>query len=107
MSRKPASGVTTLRSLGRPKPRDGVSQARERILMAAYELFSRQGVRAVGIDTIIARADVAKMTFYDHFPSKDELGLTFLERREQLWTDQWLDAEVTCRATSRRDSHRA
>jgi len=103
MSRKPASGVTTLRSLGRPKPRDGVSQARERILMAAYELFSRQGVRAVGIDTIIARADVAKMTFYHHFPSKDELVLAFLERREQLWTHQWLEAEVTRRATSPRD----
>src|SRR2546423_15034217 len=76
----------------------GVSEARERVLTAAYDLFSRQGVRAVGIDTIIARADVAKMTFYRHFHSKDELVLAFLQRREQLWTREWLDTEGESRA---------
>jgi AcrR family transcriptional regulator len=79
------------------------SSARERVLTAAYDLFSRQGVRAVGIDTIIARADVAKMTFYRHFPSKDDLVLAFLERREQLWTHQWLATEVNRRAVAPRE----
>src|SRR5438552_243706 len=100
MSGKTAASGATVRSSWRPKPGDGVSQARERVLTAAYDLFSRQGVRAVGIDTIIARADVAKMTFYHHFRSKDDLVLAFLERREQLWPHHWLKAEVTPRATT-------
>jgi AcrR family transcriptional regulator len=46
-------------ALPAPGPR---SAARERILDAAYELFSQQGVRGVGVDTVIDRAGVAKMT---------------------------------------------
>ena len=52
--------------------------ARERILDAAYDLFSRRGIRAVGIDTIVERAGVARMTLYRHFASKDALVLAFL-----------------------------
>jgi AcrR family transcriptional regulator len=73
--------------------------ARERILGAAYELFSCDGIRAVGIDAIIARAGVARMTLYRHFASKDDLVLAFLQRREELWTRGWLQAEVERRAT--------
>lgn len=79
------------------------ADARKRLLAAAYDLFSRRGVRAVGVDTIIARAGVAKMTFYHHFPSKDDLVLAFLQRREQLWTRDWLEGEVTRRAASPRE----
>jgi AcrR family transcriptional regulator len=78
------------------------SAARERILGAAYDLFSHQGVRAVGVDTIIARAEVAKMTFYRHFPSKSDLVLAFLERRQELWTERWLEAETKKRASDPR-----
>lgn len=60
--------------------------ARERILTAAYDLFSRRGVRDVGVDELIARSGVANATFYRHFASKDDLVLAFLERREELWT---------------------
>jgi len=77
--------------------------ARERILAAAYELFSRQGVRAVGVDAVVERAGVARMTLYRHFKSKDELVLAFLERREQLWTREWLQAEVERRAADPRE----
>jgi AcrR family transcriptional regulator len=64
--------------------------ARERILEAATRLFLRDGFRAVGIDTIIAEAGVAKMTLYAHFPSKDDLIVAYLERaNEQFWA--WLD----------------
>lgn len=76
------------------------SEARERVLGAAYDLFSRQGIRAVGVDSIIAAAGVAKTTFYRHFPSKDDLVLAFLERREQLWTLDWLETQVTNRSAA-------
>jgi AcrR family transcriptional regulator len=68
--------------------------ARERILETAYELFSRHGIRAVGIDSIISRSGVARMTLYRHFGSKGALVLAFLERREERWTKDWLQHEV-------------
>ena len=80
------------------KTQDRPSSARERLLAVAYDLFSRRGIRAVGVDTIVAQAGVAKMTFYRHFPSKDDLVLAFLQRREQLWTHQWLEDDVKRRA---------
>ncbi len=73
---------------------------RERVLRAAYELFSQHGTRAVGIDTIINRAGVAKMTLYRHFSSKDDLILAFLKRREELWVRGWLQPESTRRGES-------
>jgi AcrR family transcriptional regulator len=77
--------------------------ARERILEAAYELFSRQGIRAVGIDAIIERSGVARMTLYRHFASKDELVLAFLQLREERWTKDWLQQEVERRAKAPAD----
>ena len=74
------------------------ASARERIDRTAYELFSRHGIRAVGVDTISARSGVAKMTLYRHYPSKDELALAFLRRREELWTRSWLQQGVERRA---------
>ena len=68
--------------------------ARDRILESAYDLFSRRGVRAVGVEEVIERAAVAKATLYRHFPSKDELVLAFLRRREELWTHGWVEAEA-------------
>ena len=77
--------------------------ARERILDTAYELFSRRGVRDVGIDEVIERAGVAKATLYRHFPSKDDLVIAFLERREQRWTLAWVEAEARRRGTTPED----
>jgi AcrR family transcriptional regulator len=68
--------------------------ARERILDTAYELFSRHGTRAVGVDRIIAECGIAKMTLYRNFPSKDDLILAFLEERDARWTRAWLQAEA-------------
>jgi AcrR family transcriptional regulator len=73
---------------------------RDRILAAAYDLFSRKGVRAVGVDSVVEEAGVAKMTLYRNFNSKDDLAVAFLERREQLWTQGWLQAEVQQRGST-------
>ncbi len=67
-------------------------------MSTAYTLFCRHGIRAVGVDTIIERSGVAKMTLYRHFKSKDDLVLAVLDRREERWTKQWLQAEVARRA---------
>ena len=82
---------------------DGQDSGRERLNRAAYELFSREGVRAVGVDAVIARAGTAKMTLYRNFPSKDDLILEFLRRREQLWTREWLEAESRRRGKTPRE----
>jgi AcrR family transcriptional regulator len=72
-------------------------EARQRILDSAYELFSHRGIRAVGVDEILARAKVAKATLYRHFGSKEELVLAFLDQREQLWTREWVEQEARSR----------
>jgi AcrR family transcriptional regulator len=74
--------------------------ARERILESAYDLFARRGIRSVGIDEVIERAGVAKATLYRHFPSKDDLVLAFLERREQRWTREWVETEAKRRGSN-------
>jgi AcrR family transcriptional regulator len=79
---------------------DPPASGRERILATAYDLFSRHGTRAVGVDRIIAESGVAKMTLYRNFASKDDLILAFLARREELWTRDWLQAEVERRAST-------
>jgi AcrR family transcriptional regulator len=74
--------------------------ARERILDTAYELFSRHGTRAVGVDRIIAECGIAKMTLYRNFASKDDLILAFLDRRDEMWTRAWLQAEAQRRGAT-------
>lgn len=71
---------------------------RDRILEAAYDLFSNHGLQAVGINSILERSGVAKRTLYRHFASKDDLIVEFLRMREQRWTKDWLQREVEQRA---------
>jgi AcrR family transcriptional regulator len=87
--------VSTTEAIPRWKP-----GARERILDTAYQLFSRRGVRDVGVDEVIERAGVAKATLYRHFPSKDDLVIAFLERREERWTLAWVEAEARRRGSA-------
>jgi AcrR family transcriptional regulator len=58
------------------------TNAREKILMTANNLFYQHGVRAVGVDTIIAQSEVAKTTLYRYFPSKDDLIVAYLENQD-------------------------
>jgi AcrR family transcriptional regulator len=66
--------------------------ARERILLTAHDLFYREGIRATGIDRVIAEAGVTKVTFYRHFPSKTLLICAFLEHRHQRWMAWFTEA---------------
>jgi AcrR family transcriptional regulator len=76
------------------------ADSRGRILAMAYELFSRRGVRDVGVNELIERSGVAKATFYRHFPSKDALVLAFLEQRDQLWTVDSIVGQAKQRGTT-------
>ena len=69
-------------------------------MRTAYDLFARRGTRGVGIDEVIGRAGVAKATFYRHFPSKDDLVLAFLQRREEVWTLDFVEAGARRRGST-------
>jgi AcrR family transcriptional regulator len=56
----------------------------ERILKTADRLFYRQGIRAMGVDTIAAEIGISKRTLYNYFPSKDALIVAYLRRRLRL-----------------------
>ena len=73
------------------------ASARERILESALRLFYAHGTRGVGIDRIIAESGVAKMSFYNHFPSKADLVAAFLEERHRRWM-AWFEAALKTRA---------
>lgn len=79
-----------------------MSVKREQLLDAALELFNERGFAGAGIDAILARAGVAKMTLYKHFGSKDEMVLATLRRADERWR-KWMADEVYARATAPRD----
>ncbi len=78
------------------------SDRREHLLDTALSLFRTDGYHATGIDKILARAGVAKMTLYNHFRSKDELILAALRRRDESFRN-WFMRDVERRATVPRD----
>ena len=87
--------MSAIKAIPRSEP-----DARERILDTAYELFSRRAIRDVGVNEVLEQAGVAKATLYRHFPSKDDLVIAFLERREECWTLAWVEAEARRRGTT-------
>jgi AcrR family transcriptional regulator len=84
-----------MRALVRQSGSQPVS-ARERILAEAFVLFYAEGIRAVGVDLLIGRSDVAKATFYRHFASKNDLVLAYVDRRRTAWL-RWLAEAVEAR----------
>lgn len=58
------------------------SAARERLLAAAAQVFYTEGIHAVGVDRVIAQAQVTRATFYRHFPGKDDLVRAYVERAD-------------------------
>lgn len=71
--------------------------ARERLIDAAIRLFGDEGIRATGIDRLLAEAGVAKMSLYKHFKSKDDLVLAALRRKDQLFRETFLALLATRR----------
>jgi AcrR family transcriptional regulator len=74
--------MTRKRDLARPS-------ARKRIFDTASEMFYRNGIRAVGIDAIAARADTTKMSLYRSFSSKDELVAEWLRDHDAKFWQTW------------------
>jgi len=66
--------------------------ARERLLLTAQRLFYQYGIRATGVDRIISEAQVTKVTFYRHFPSKNDLIREYLDYRHERWMSWFSDA---------------
>lgn len=64
--------------------------ARDKVLRTAITLFNRDGIHETGVDRIIAEADVAKMTFYKHFPSKAALVDAYLDFKERARNENLL-----------------
>ena len=78
----------------RPKTKKPVRHSvplRERILVAAGDLFHKQGIRGVGVEAIAEAAQTNKMTLYRYFASKDELITEWVRgmiaHKEEDWKD--------------------
>jgi AcrR family transcriptional regulator len=71
--------------------------ARDRIVAVATRLFYARGIRAVGVDLVIAESGVAKTTLYKHFRSKDELIAECLHRLDDRYF-RWFEREVETRS---------
>jgi AcrR family transcriptional regulator len=82
-----------------PSPQERSAAARARLLAAADELFSVEGVQSVGIDRVIARAGVAKATLYSAFGSKEGLVQAYLEARHAAVADR-MTRELEARYTT-------
>jgi AcrR family transcriptional regulator len=76
-----ATSTHAIASEGVAAPLGRGAITRERIIDAGAELFYAEGIRAISADKIIERAGITKVTFYRHFPSKDDLVVAYLERR--------------------------
>jgi AcrR family transcriptional regulator len=75
---------------------------RERLLETADRLFYAEGIRAVGIDRVLAESQVAKSTMYVHFRTKEELVEAYLRRRTDTWR-AYVEGEIEVRATGPAD----
>ncbi|KLN60828.1 TetR family transcriptional regulator [Kiloniella spongiae] len=72
------------------------SKKRDHLVDVALGLFYTQGFHATGVEQIVSEAGVARMTLYKHFPSKDDLILAALERRDEQirqWLLEYMEAQ--------------
>ena len=65
------------------------TDAQAQLLNAASELFYREGVRAVGVDAVVERAGVNKMSLYRQFSSKDDLVVAYLEQSDVMFFERF------------------
>ena len=76
-----------------PEAHSDALRPRERILLAAKDLFHRHGIRGVGVETIAEAAGTNKMTLYRHFDSKDDLIVAYLQSVALEVDEMWRDFE--------------
>jgi AcrR family transcriptional regulator len=74
--------------------KEAPKRAAERILESAEELFYHEGIRAIGVDEIVARAGVTKPSLYRSYSSKDELAADYLRRHSAERRKAFDDAMV-------------
>jgi AcrR family transcriptional regulator len=70
----------------------GPQLAKDKVFAVAADLFYRKGIHSVGIDEIVRKADVAKISLYRSFASKDDLVVAYLEDRSRTFLRQWDEA---------------
>jgi AcrR family transcriptional regulator len=80
----------------------GEKRAGEKVFEVATDLFYRQSIRSVGVETIVKEAGVSKITLYRNFESKDDLIVAYLEKRNK---DYWRNVDRILAA--KRDNPRA
>ena len=68
-------------------------ETRDKILQAAFRLFAKQGYDDTSVDQIVAKADVAKGTFYQYFETKIDVAIALAEHNQQL-TAERVDARL-------------
>lgn len=73
----------------KPPKRHTLAPAKQRILDTADRLFYNEGIRAVGIDRLIAASTVTKATFYKHYGSKDRLIVEYVAYRHLQIAEQF------------------
>jgi AcrR family transcriptional regulator len=78
-------------------------QGRGRLVGTAMKLFYFHGINSVGLDRVIAEANVSKTTFYKHFESKDALVVAALQARDAWEMDAWGRAVLLLAGDAPRD----
>jgi len=73
----------------RGAPLKGEASARERILATASELFYREGIRAIGVDTVVERSGVSKTSLYRQFKSKEALIAAVAAEQDRSFWAGW------------------
>ncbi|MBV6646384.1 MAG: TetR/AcrR family transcriptional regulator [Cyclobacteriaceae bacterium] len=65
---------------------------RERAIRTASDLFYRQGYNLTGVNQIIAEADIAKASLFQHFPTKEDLCVAYLASKNEKWLNDLREA---------------
>lgn len=61
------------------------TRARDRLVETAERLFYTEGIRAVGVERLLADSGVGRASFYRHFAGKDDLVASVLRERDMKW----------------------
>lgn len=84
--------ATTTESAVSSADRRGKPTPAQRLLDTATTLFARNGIRAVGIDRVLAEAGVARASLYSAYGSKDALVIAYLEHLDRRDRARWNEA---------------